>query len=123
MRRAELLTNGKEIAIFDPTHDQRRKHLLAPLRNGEPVALRLREVSMTLPKRYPHPVLLLVPSEAVGLEGGMFVSIPGLKAEYLPREAMTVPRLIRMGLTARASTMLIDELKAIYEVKNGKGTE
>lgn len=119
----KVLTNGKEIAIFDPNQNQQRKHLLAPLKNGKPVALRLREVSITLPKRYPYPVLLLVPSEAVGLEGGMFVSIPGLKAEYLPREAMTARTLVRMGLTARASKMLIDELKLIYEVKDGKGSE
>lgn len=120
MHAPEDLTNGKELDIFDSTHQKRTKYLLGPLKAGKPVALKVRELSLPLPKRYKHPVLLLVPSEAVGLEGGMFVSIPGLKSEYLPREAMTAAKLIRMGLTARASKMLIDELKKLYEVHDGK---
>ena len=116
MSHTEKLTHGKEIDIIDPTRGSTRQHLLYPLTEGKPVALKLRELSVPLPKRYPHPVLLLVPSEAIGLDGGLVLAIPGLKSEYLPREALTTQRLIRMGLTARASKMLIVELEKIYEV-------
>lgn len=114
----ENLNYGKEIAILDLTSSSYAERRMACLREGKAVAFKLNEVSMTVPKRYPFPVLLIVPSEAVGLDGGLFISIAGLRSEYVPRDALTTGGLVRVGLTRRASKMLIDALKRIYEVEN-----
>jgi hypothetical protein len=103
-----------DIEIFARTGEQALYDKLNPLLSGETVAIKVLDVKQRTKKRIGHPTLILVPGKKLGNEDGLVVGLQGFGCEFVLFSELTTLPFIRIGLTAKASKLLVQSLKELY---------
>lgn len=105
MTNIEILARSGEQTLYDR---------LKPLLNGDPVALQIVDRKQRIKARVGKPTLILVPGKKLGNSDGLVVGLQGFGCEFvLFSELATLP-FIRIGLSAKASKLLVESLKELY---------
>ena len=102
------------VTLFDPTGETLLIERLSPLLYGEPVAIQVTDPKQRIKKRIGKPALIIVPGKKLGNEEGLVVALQGFGCELLMLNDLNTMPLIRIGLTARASKLLVHSLQVLY---------
>jgi len=90
---------------------------LTALKDNACVVLSIRDKKMRLKKRAQHPVLMIAPVSLYGdnNEDTFFLfSIPGYGAELINLQGIKAIQLYRLGMTMKASLILVKEINEIF---------
>lgn len=88
---------------------------LIALKQGDCVVLSIKDSKMRLKKRVQNPVLMIAPTSIYGADDGCFIfSMPGYGSEIINMKGITSIQLYRIGMTMKASGVLVEEIRALF---------
>jgi hypothetical protein len=103
------------IAIQEIDSISMAQAMLLPLLEGKAIALRVTDPRMMKKKRVHDPVLMIAPASLYGISGAkLVVSLQGFGCEIMEIGKLSPNLFFRVGLSAKASTLLIRELNQLY---------
>lgn len=89
---------------------------LSSLKEGKSIAFRIKG-AVALPKaRVPEPVLFIVPGVQFGDPDSLMFSLQGAGCEVSKKSEVKPATLVRVGLTAAASRMLVAAIRSTFPV-------
>lgn len=101
---------------LDRFDEPKAPHILVPLKRGRAVAMRVNDKRIRKKKRVEDVILLVTPSETLGMNRGVLVfSLIGYGCEAMPLDNLKASRLYMMGLSMRVAKLLVREIEKLFK--------
>lgn len=111
-----MVCNSKQLELLPIKQGESIDNPLRALIENRCVVLSIKDNKMRLKKRVQNPVLMIAPTAIYGSEDGLFLfSMPGYGSEIINIKDMKPTTLYRLGMTMRASGILVKEINLLLE--------
>lgn len=104
------------IEILARTGEQTLYERLKPLLDGYPVAIQVLDKDQRTKKRIGQPLLVISPIKKLGVLHGLMIGLQGFGCEFMLINDIRPMPFVRVGLTAKASKILVQSLIVLYSI-------